>query len=330
MTQSHRRSPSSTHYPSKPKSSRPVLHRRGTSGVNLSISKLGSGHSHSTSNSHSRSHSRSKDDESEFDMASFLNFCAMCERQITVPNNTLLYCSEGCRRKDSCKPLSASMPSMPMTTTPSTPPASPPLSPRTIVAPMTPTRVQSNPPHSRIPSTTPNSTGSDLDPTEWKPVITTGGNFTSTSTPNPTSTAWSYLSQFHGPDHHSHYQPSRRPMTSRNSVTSLPGLGYTSTGTGTGTSIGAPSLSSSVSSTASDYLGSYEHRPLPPRHNPSFSGTYAKGVQLVVPHVSSVPGVTVEMVDGDSDSGSIFPASSSVWVDEVKARPGAISIGARS
>jgi hypothetical protein len=108
-------------------------------------------------------------------------------------------------------------------------------------------------------------------------------------------------------------------MTPRNrdSVTSLPGLA----------SSAAPSLSSSVSSSASDYLGSYEHRPLPPRHNPSFSGTCPKGVQLVVPHVSSAPDVRVELVDGDSDSGSIFPASSSVWEDEVKkGRSGAISI----
>ncbi|KAJ5751030.1 hypothetical protein N7533_008058 [Penicillium manginii] len=262
MTQPHRRSPSSTH-PSKSKSSRPVLHRRGTSAINLSISKLGSG----STNSHSRSNSRGKDEETEFDMASFLNFC--------------------CRRKDSCKPLSASMPSMPMATTPSTPPASPPLCPRTIVAPMTPTRVQDIP-FSRIPTQTPTTTSSDLDPTEWKPVI--NAPFTSTSTPTPTT-----------------------------STACLPGLGLASSA--------APSLSSSVSSSASDYLGSYEHRPLPPRHNPSFSGTCPKGVQLVVPHVSSAPDVRVELVDGDSDSGSIFPASSSVWEDEVKkGRSGAISI----
>ncbi|KAK5801156.1 hypothetical protein VI817_003368 [Penicillium citrinum] len=302
MTQSHRRSPSSSHYLSKPKSSsRPILHRRGTSGANLSISKLGSGHHHSHSNS---SQSR-KVDESEFDMASFLNFCAMCEKQITVPNNTLLYCSEGCRRKDSCKPLSASMPSMSTmtsTTTTTTPPSSPPLSPRTIVAPMTPTRVQSNPPSARISRKPSHSTSSDLDPTEWKPVITS----TPTSIPLASSEAWNYLSQFHGPD-----QPLLTRRSTSRSTTSLPGLAGST-----------PSLSSSISSSASasEYLGSYEHRPLPPRHNPSFSGA-AKGVQLVVPHLSSVPGVVVEMVDNipvsDSDAGSIFPASSSVWEDEV-------------
>lgn len=70
MTQSssHRRSPSSPHA-SKPKSSRPALHRRGTSAVSVSISKLGSGHSRGMSRS------RSRGDETDFDMAaSFLNF----------------------------------------------------------------------------------------------------------------------------------------------------------------------------------------------------------------------------------------------------------------
>lgn len=125
MTQgsSHRRSPSSPHAP-KSKASRPVLHRRGTSGFNRSISKLGAGQPRGPVK-----------DDSDFDMAaSFLNFwyvsgaylgflqgrscpcmlavifgaavrlvlkrqanpvpSAMCERQITVPNTSLLYCSE--------------------------------------------------------------------------------------------------------------------------------------------------------------------------------------------------------------------------------------------
>lgn len=64
MTQgAHRRSPSSPHA-SKPKLSRPALHRRGTSGFNRSISKLGSGQPKEVIQ-----------DDGEFDMAaSFLNF----------------------------------------------------------------------------------------------------------------------------------------------------------------------------------------------------------------------------------------------------------------
>lgn len=78
-----------------------------------------------------------------------------------------------------------------------------------------------------------------------------------------------------------------------------------------------PSVASSISSTASEYLGSiYEsssQRPLPPRHNPYFSSNAAtKGVELVVPHVITAPG---DIVIEDSDSGSIFPASSAVWDD---------------
>lgn len=265
--------------------------------MSLSISKLGSGHS--------RGVSRNRDDEADFDMAaSFLNFCAMCERQITVPSNTVLYCSESCRRKDSCKPLSASMPSMTnmssMNTT--TPPTSPPLSPRTIVAPMTPTRVPSNSiPPIRIPTET-HEARSELDPTEWKPVIL-GGAGTSLAS----SDAWNYLSQFHGGDGTMLAQRAHR------STASLPGLVG---GTNAPSLTNTPSVASSYSSTASDYLGSmYEktQRPLPPRHNPYFSSSAAtKGVELVVPqYASNTDVVAVEM----SDSGSIFPASSAVWGD---------------
>ncbi|TID14571.1 hypothetical protein E6O75_ATG08717 [Venturia nashicola] len=37
--------------------------------------------------------------------ASFLQYCATCEKQIAVPSNSILYCSEGCRRKDNAKVL---------------------------------------------------------------------------------------------------------------------------------------------------------------------------------------------------------------------------------
>ncbi|CAG8142282.1 unnamed protein product [Penicillium salamii] len=326
QTPSHRRSPSTPY--TKSKASRPVLHRRGTSSATVTISKLGSGKDRGT-----------KPPPEDVDMASFLNFCAMCENQITTPNNSILYCSEryvanylylgvldpaqfpiwvdswdlhdtwnyilihlfSCRRKDSCKPLSASLPSM--STMSTTPPASPPLSPRTIVAPMTPTRVPSG------------STGlthdakSDLDPTEWKPVLQRS------SSSLASSDAWNYLSQFHG---------SMRPTIHRSS-SSLPALAG---GNGSGHShssnhsrvpslASTPSVASSFSSTASDYLGSiHESRPLPPRHNPYFAGTsMSKGVELVVPHIA----VTDDLDPvGLSDSGSIFPASSAVWEDSTE------------
>ncbi|KAJ5823046.1 hypothetical protein N7447_005386 [Penicillium robsamsonii] len=300
MTQTapfHRRSPSTPHI-SKSKSTRPALHRRGTSGVN--ISKLGSGQRGASKPSTSS-------DDTEFDMASFLNFCAMCENQITVPNNTLLYCSESCRRKDSCKPLSASLPSMSSMSSTTTPPTSPPLSPRTIVAPMTPTRVPSNSiPTMRIPSHV-HDAKSDLDPTEWKPVLARSASSLASSD------AWNYLSQFH--------RGTGEPMLSRPAVqrssSSLPTLaggapGYSNVPGLTNT---PSTVASSFSSTASDYLGSmYEARPLPPRHNPYFSGTsVSKGVELVVPHIASANEDLGTI--GVSDSGSILPASSAVWED---------------
>ncbi|KAJ5088298.1 hypothetical protein N7456_011914, partial [Penicillium angulare] len=298
MTQStsHRRSPSSPHA-SKPKSSRPVLHRRGASAVR-SISKLGAGPGHSHSNSYS--HSRSvKEDDLEFDMsASFLNFCAMCENQITVPNNSILYCSESCRRKDSCKPLSASLPSMTnissLSSTSTTPPTSPSLSPRTIVAPMTPTRPI---PSIRIPSTV-HDCKTDLDPTEWKPVI---GRATSLAS----SDAWAYLSAFHGGNE------SLLARRQERSTSSLPALvpsnnhdGHAHAHSRVPSLTHTPStIASSFSSDASDELSMYEasNRPLPPRHNPYFGhGTAPKGVELVTP-LSENAEIPVEVVDTAED-----------------------------
>ncbi|KAI9684410.1 MAG: hypothetical protein M1829_002220 [Trizodia sp. TS-e1964] len=39
-------------------------------------------------------------DEDDSMAASFLQFCATCEKQIVVPNNSILYCSESCRHRD--------------------------------------------------------------------------------------------------------------------------------------------------------------------------------------------------------------------------------------
>ncbi|KAJ5724937.1 hypothetical protein N7493_006665, partial [Penicillium malachiteum] len=328
MTQSHRRSPS---HP-KSKSSRPVLHRRGTSAVNLSISKLGAG-----------SHCRVQDDE--FDMAaSFLNFCGPCRvltclfrvtRSIlntrltlnlvpcarnklpfpTIPSYTVakvhhLTLNHSCRRKDSCKPLSASLPSMSNMSSFSTsnsPPTSPPLSPRTIVAPLTPTRPV---PAIRIPTDI-HSAKSDLDPTEWKPVI-----LPRTSTSLVSSDAWNYLSRFHGGNE---TLLARRPARSTASLPAMMGAGpavehvhehehdheheheHEVHGHGRMPSLThTPStVSSSFSSTASDELSMYAaKRPLPPRHNPFQHAGTAKGVELVMP-MAEPHDLPVEVVDSD-------------------------------
>lgn len=384
MTQStstHRRSPSSPHA-CKSRAPRPGLHRRGTSGANLSISKLGTGHSRGVSRSRSRDLNAS-----ELDMAAtFLNFWYVIEllilhlaepagtscpcMPVTViaraavaveisglnkcANLSIAPCARdrslfqtvlfstaakgefahslrtrtpthghsSCRRKDSCKPLSASLSSMSSmssmsTMTSTTPPTSPPLSPRTIVPPMTPTRAPSNPSPSIRTSPNTHDARSNLDPTEWQPVILSNKR-TNSCTSLATSDAWNYLSQFHGGT-----EPLlRRPGSIHRSTASLPALvGGVGTVTNSDHAVPSlthtPSMASSVSSTASEYLCSiYEsssQRPLPPRHNPYFAASaVTKGVELVVPHIVST---SADVVIEDSDSGSIFPASSAVWDD---------------
>jgi hypothetical protein len=170
----------------------------------------------------------------------------------------------------------------------------------TVISSSTPTPV----PSIRIPATI-HDGKSDLDPTEWKPVLGARTNSSSTTSSLTTSDAWGYLSQFHGGSTNLLARRSHRSTTSLSTldVAGVPSLTH------------APSVASSVSSSASyEHEHEHEHRPLPPRHNPFFSLSHAaeKGMALVVPHVEPV---TVQ--DVESDSGSIFPASSAVWEDGV-------------
>ncbi|GES64420.1 hypothetical protein ATEIFO6365_0008049000 [Aspergillus terreus] len=301
MTQSHfshhRRSASGPNA-TKARPARPALHRKGTSFVNHSISKLGAGLVR---------HCDPDDDCPPEMAASFLNFCAMCERQITAPDNSRLYCSESCRRKDSHKPLSASLSSTSLSSS-YTPPTSPPLSPRTIVAPMTPTKLPpQQTPAIRIPSEV-NDCKTDQDPTEWKPVISMSAG----TSPLASSEAWQYLSQFHGgqvplPVRRSRSDRSSASLSTLMSATAtMPSLTHTPS-----------TMASSFSSNASEpmsYPHDPVHRPLPPRHNPNFSSSASgtKGLDLVVPHLK----VRVEEDSPiHSTRGSIFPADSSLWSD---------------
>lgn len=294
------------------------------------------------------SHPVTSDDEPLEMATSFLQFCAMCEKQITVPSNSVLYCSESCRRKDSCKPLSASSYTYTMTS-PSSPPTyttNPNInmdssSSSSCTSPSKPIPVTSRhnlPLVGRIPSDLHDSK-SDLDPTEWKPIISSarhhGRNASSTSLAS--SDAWNFLSQFHyhrndarissstpSTFHAMMMMPSRRSPTTRNSTTSLstmemgtPSLVNTpSTATTAPSSVASsPPSSSPSSSLPGDYISAaapaYSHgyayggygynytaeavvapamdpgRPLPPRHNPSFSTSAGatKDVELVVPHI---------------------------------------------
>ncbi|OAP61999.1 hypothetical protein AYL99_04202 [Fonsecaea erecta] len=224
-------------------------------------------------------------DKEQVMAASFLQFCAMCEKQIMTPCNSILYCSEACRRKDAAKPLSASN----LSVESSTPPSSLPSSPRPSIT----TRVSSaspeyqDKPTIRIPFDL-HDHRSDLDPTEWKPKIPSRGASTN-------SEAFRYLSRFHqthmiaannnnSPDHSDSLgqfvKPERPAATRHKSTLSMSTL-TPSTAT--------PSLANSPTTTSSSLGSLYDFnlRPLAPRTNPLYSTSagHARSIDLVTPHI---------------------------------------------
>ncbi|KAJ9667087.1 hypothetical protein H2201_002922 [Coniosporium apollinis] len=92
---SHHRTPSSHHKKAAPPHARPA---RPTASHKRALS-------HRPPKSVQLESPSRTDDEEEAMAASFLQYCAFCEKQIIVPNNAILYCSESCRRKDNNKPV---------------------------------------------------------------------------------------------------------------------------------------------------------------------------------------------------------------------------------
>ncbi|RPA87870.1 hypothetical protein BJ508DRAFT_65304 [Ascobolus immersus RN42] len=82
------------------------------------------------------------DAEDDIMGSSFLSFCAHCDTQILVPNNSL-FCSERCRRLDSTKSTESSIyytaSSLSAYRSPYTPPLTPPSSHSTFISPLVPT-----------------------------------------------------------------------------------------------------------------------------------------------------------------------------------------------
>ncbi|KAL8928711.1 MAG: hypothetical protein Q9172_000774 [Xanthocarpia lactea] len=190
-----------------------------------------------------------------------------CDRQILVPKNSLLYCSERCKRMDA-QHVSDYSSYVPMNSPPSSengdhdPLGSkkPSLVPRAVPTP----RPASS---ARIPPEA-HEGRSDLDPTEWKPKLSHC----------PSSDASMYLSQFHrtppaygSPRGGSHHRPAALRTQTADSV-----------------SMNAPSLSAtpSASSTSSgDSIAGtpydFSERPsVPSRPDP----VHSKSVNLVTPH----------------------------------------------
>jgi hypothetical protein len=193
------------------------------------------------------------------------------------------------------------------------------MSPRSIVPPMTPTRLPaSSTPAIRIPAEL-HDAKSDLDPTEWKPVIhRRHGSATSVAS----SEAWNFLSQFHGDEA---LPAGRHPAMGHRSTSSLSIL--TNGAAGTPSLTHTPSTATSSYNSSSDYVSlmfDFSNRPLPPRHNPSFSSSAGatKGVGLVVPHMAPSAVSAVDMVTITSnDSGSLFPISGGTWGENEMKKP---------
>lgn len=231
---------------------------------------------------------------------------AMCERQIVVPNNSILYCSEkyareschpgmhprlqsySCRRKDGCQApasgpyLSLFNPSPTMSNAEDSSDDILSLKARSMCLHQQATdRTLST----RIPHMA-HDGKSDLDPSEWKPNLSHRAS----------SEAFQYLSQFHRSS--SSLTPTRRPAlqthsTIASAVLTTPSLSHTPT----------TSTSSDESLAGTPY--EFVTRPLLPRHDPAYSvSAGAKSVDLVIPHIPcafSVPAIETMVPTGPNN-----------------------------
>ncbi|KPI45593.1 uncharacterized protein AB675_875 [Cyphellophora attinorum] len=252
---------------------------------------------------------------------SFLQYCAMCEKQITTPSNSILYCSQACRRKDATKPISASI-LPPSPTTPSTRSGanSRSVSPQRASTPSMPS---SPAPTIRIPADQ-HGYKADLDPTEWKPKLRRPDGLLRGAHMRK-SEAYRYLASFHS-----------RAMLGHEGGDGLSGNGEGKVGVHRYSSsmyavptMGTPSLSNTPTTTSSSFDGSWDKangsggvgghaasvgadgeypydfstRPLQSRCNPLYAiGSGAKVEDLVTPFVP--PKVFVGPVEDDTVVGT--------------------------
>lgn len=189
---------------------------------------------------------------------SFLQFCPTCEQQILVPSNTMLYCSEQCRRAD----CGMASPQSPIRSLKSTPPP-----PHTIVPPLSPTQLK-RPTSFVRPATSPQTQpSSSVDRANTRP----------TPHERTTSEAANYLSQFQ-----SEKARSMRPRSSR----------HTATLAGATNIPMVPSLSSTPTSTPSSSVSftpssSREHIPTSAGYHPTSASNArsmaSRSIDLVLP-----------------------------------------------
>ncbi|KAF8454630.1 hypothetical protein BDZ91DRAFT_558750 [Kalaharituber pfeilii] len=226
-------------------------------------------------------------------MATFHNYCTHCEKQIIVPNNSILYCSEKCRKLDNKRPASICLAS---TSCPSfennnwmTPPLTPSYSNqlsyfegvpmKNYVTPSSPTPPRSTPAfEDRAPFAEPLSiaTTSGPRPTSLQRSFSSGGYSPVDSTPSsPTGTYSNIYNPARGRGHHF------RSFT------------------------GGPA---NPTSPTSPYANAYQ-RPLPPLHKSysSYSSS-PRSIDLVTP-ISPVQELPPPQTGGSNNSSSKESAS---------------------
>ncbi|RMZ75633.1 hypothetical protein DV738_g5391, partial [Chaetothyriales sp. CBS 135597] len=218
-----------------------------------------------------------EDDDTDTDTvkmtSSFLQYCAMCEKQITHPSTKILYCSQACRKKDDAKPLSAStLPSSYLyaADTPAWDPrsTSPPLHDAAArrVSPVRSIRITPEDDHVFKP---------DPDPTEWKPKL--GGRAVSLQTD-----AYRYLSRFQA--EHEYVRADRPSLAQRRMHTGM--HLRTKSLTTTPSLVSTPTTAASSLSFEVGYDCDFANRPLNLRTNPLYAiSPAAKSVDLVTPHI---------------------------------------------
>ncbi|EMC98637.1 hypothetical protein BAUCODRAFT_145693 [Baudoinia panamericana UAMH 10762] len=206
-------------------------------------------------------------------MASFLQFCPTCEKQIVTPGHSILYCSEACRKKD-VSGYSNLHPTASPPTTPS------PLNFDTSLSDIVPQR---SPTVVRPLSLT----FSDMDMNDSAPP---GGDYGDMYSRRD-SEATHYLAQLYSTTWNGAQQSSSRPAIVRaNTASELPSLVH--------------SASSSVGTTAS-----INHpRPKPSRHNKSYSISSTNSIDLVSPYIATAPSSPTDLM-GDA---SVKSAASTV------------------
>ncbi|WPH03134.1 Hypothetical protein R9X50_00600900 [Acrodontium crateriforme] len=231
--------------PTKP----PALTRRGTSFSHshshhsIASCKAGSGWTKKVGGG-------SKLDEDD-DMASFLQFCATCEKQIVTPSSSILYCSEACRRRDS-ESRNPSIPHSPL---------------------MTPHSTLDMPPNNIIPQ---------LSPTVLRPASLTLSDLTISDSGSPTDDFHPFYLRQHDTDVTSYLEQfDSFNWTSTGTHSSQRTLPKRSNTLNENTTI--PSLTHTPSSSVGTVSSIPPIRPLPSRHHPSYTSFASKPIDLEQP-----------------------------------------------